>query len=54
MYCEVCGELITDVTVDGKTYKAKAIANNAMTKFGKYMCYNCAAEAKKNEEAELI
>ena len=54
LYCEVCGELITDVTVDGKTYKAKAIANNAMTKFGKYMCYNCAAEAKKNEEAELI
>ena len=54
IYCEVCGELITDVTVDGKTYKAKAIANNAMTKFGKYMCYNCAAEAKKNEESELI
>jgi len=54
IYCEECGELITDVTVDGKSYKAKAIANNAMTKFGKYMCYNCAAEAKKNEEAELI
>lgn len=52
IYCEVCGELITDVTVDGKTYKAKAIANNAMSKFGKYMCYNCATEAKKNEEAE--
>ena len=54
LYCEVCGELITDVTVDGKTYKAKAIANNAMTKFGKYMCYNCAAEAKKSEEVELV
>jgi len=54
IYCEVCGELITDVTVDGKTYKAKAIANNAMTKFGKYMCYSCAAEAKKSEEGELI
>ena len=53
IYCEVCGELITDVTVDGKTYKAKAIANNAMSKFGKYMCYTCAAEAKKSEE-ELI
>ena len=50
LYCEVCGELITDVTVDGKTYKAKAIANNAMSKFGKYMCYKCAAEAKKSEE----
>ena len=54
IYCEDCGELITDVTVDGKTYKAKAIANNALTKFGRYLCYNCAAEAKKMEEAELV
>lgn len=50
IYCEVCGELITDVTVDGKTYKAKAIANNAMSKFGKYMCYTCASNAKQSEE----
>ena len=42
LYCEVCGELIQDATIDGKTYKAKAIANNALTKFGKYMCYDCA------------
>lgn len=54
IYCEECGELITDVTVDGKTYKAKAIANNALTKFGKHMCYDCAAKAKKGEESELI
>ena len=53
IYCEVCGELIKDKTIDGKTYRAKAIANNALTKFGKYMCYECAAEAKQNEE-ELI
>ena len=52
LYCEVCGELITDHEADGKTYKAKAIANNALTKFGKYMCYDCAAEAKKAAEAE--
>lgn len=45
-YCEECGELITDATVDGKTYKAKAIANNAFTKFGKYLCYECAQKAK--------
>ena len=51
LYCEVCGELITDQTIDGKTYKAKAIANNALTKFGKYMCYDCAAEAKAEQEA---
>ena len=52
LYCEVCGELITDHDADGKTYRAKAIANNALTKFGKYMCYDCAAEAKKAAEAE--
>lgn len=50
IYCEVCGELITDKTIDGKTYKAKAIANNALTKFGKYMCYDCAAAAKAEQE----
>lgn len=52
LYCEECGELITDRTVDGKTYRAKAIANNALTKFGKYLCYDCAAEAKKAAEQE--
>ena len=52
IYCEVCGELVTDQTVDGKTYKAKAIANNALTKFGKYMCYDCAhAAAEESNES---
>lgn len=51
IYCEVCGELITDVTVDGKTHKAKVIANRALTKFGKYMCYDCASAAKAEQEA---
>lgn len=45
IYCEECGELITDVAIDGKKYKAKAIANNALTKFGKYLCYDCAKAA---------
>lgn len=49
LYCEECGELITDITVDGKTYRAKAIANNAFSKFGKYLCYDCAK--KKAEDA---
>ena len=48
--CEVCGCTIADVTVDGKTYKAKAIANNALTKFGKYMCYDCAKQAAAEQE----
>ena len=52
LYCEVCGELITDHDADGKTYKAKAIANNAFTKFGKYMCFDCASNAKAEQEAE--
>lgn len=50
LYCEVCGELITDHDADGKTYKAKAIANNAFSKFGKYMCWDCAADAKREQE----
>lgn len=50
IYCEDCGELITDH--DG--HKAKAIANNALTKFGRYLCYDCAVKAKKEQEAELI
>lgn len=50
LYCEECGELITDTVIDGKTYKAKAIANNALTKFGKYMCYDCATKAKEEQE----
>ena len=50
LYCEVCGELITDHEADGKNYKAKAIANNAFSKFGKYMCWDCAAAAKKEQE----
>lgn len=52
LYCDVCGELITDHETDEKTYKAKAIANNAFSKFGKYMCWNCAAEAKREQEEE--
>lgn len=50
IYCEDCGELITDH--DG--HKAKAIANNALTKFGRYLCYDCAVKAKKEQEEELV
>lgn len=52
IYCEVCGELVTDQIIDGKKYKAKAIANNALTKFGKYMCYDCAHNAAGEDGAE--
>lgn len=54
IYCEVCGELITDVTVDGKTHKATVIANRALSKFGKYMCYDCASAAKAEQEASDV
>lgn len=54
IYCEVCGELITDVTVDGKTHKAKVIANRALSKFGKYMCYDCASAAKAEQEGSDV
>ena len=50
-FCEECGEVITDKVVDNKTFKAKAIANNALTKFGRYLCFDCAQEAKRGAEA---
>lgn len=46
LYCEVCGELITD----HDKYSAKAIANNALTKFGKCMCWDCAHDAAAEME----
>ena len=52
LFCECCGDVITDYTADGKTYKAKAIANNAFSKFGKYLCFDCAQTAKAEQEAE--
>lgn len=47
-YCEKCGELITD---HGK-YKAKVIANNTLSKFGKYLCWNCAESMRAAAEQE--
>lgn len=52
-YCDECGELIEDVTIEGKTYRAKAIANNALTKFGRYLCYECAQKAKEAANGEV-
>ena len=48
--CEECGQVIADTLVNGKTFKAKAIANNALTKFGRYLCYDCVLDEKKAEE----
>lgn len=53
LYCECCGELIEDTVFDGKTYKAKAIANNALTKFGKYLCFDCARKEKEAADGTL-
>ena len=47
-YCEECGELITD---HGK-YKAKVIANNTLSKFGKYLCWECAESLRAEAEQE--
>lgn len=52
LYCEVCGELITDQVYEGKKYKAKAIANNAITKFNKAMCFDCYMLAKSEQEEQ--
>ena len=48
--CEDCGAVVTDREVDGKTYKAKTIANNAFTKFDRYLCYDCAKKAAEELE----
>lgn len=50
LYCEECGAEITDHEADGKNYKAKAIANNAFTKFGRYLCFDCATKAAQEAE----
>lgn len=47
-YCEECGELIAD---HGK-YKAKVIANNTFSKFGRYLCWDCADALKETEGGE--
>ena len=47
--CEGCGQVIEDTLVNGKTFRAKAIANNALTKFGRYLCYDCVLSEKETE-----
>lgn len=47
--CEECGQVIADTLVNGKTFRAKAIANNALTKFGRYLCYDCVLSEKETE-----
>ena len=47
--CEECGQVISDTLVNGKTFRAKAIANNALTKFGRYLCYDCVLSEKETE-----
>ena len=53
LYCEECGDLISDAVFEGKTYRAKAIANNAITKFGKAMCFDCYMAAKEAKTEEI-
>lgn len=47
--CEECGKIIADTLINGKTFRAKAIANNALTKFGRYLCYDCVLSEKETE-----
>ncbi len=47
--CEECGQVISDTLINGKTFRAKAIANNALTKFGRYLCYDCVLSEKETE-----
>lgn len=47
LFCKDCGQQITDY----EGHSAKKIANNALTRFGRYLCYECAVKAKTEEEA---
>ena len=49
--CECCGQTVTDRVVDGKKYAARAIAENARTKYGQYLCYDCYIERKESDDA---
>jgi len=46
--CEDCGQVITDR--DG--HRAAAIANRALTRFGVYLCMDCAKSRKEAAESE--
>ena len=45
-YCSECGAEITGAEIDGKIYSADIIANNSLSKFGKYLCIDCGHKAK--------
>lgn len=47
LICEDCGDPITDTVIDGKKFKANVIAERAVSKYGKKLCYVC---AKAREE----
>lgn len=51
-FCECCGELITEQVIDGKRRSAKAIANNAITRFNEALCWECYCKKKVEESAE--
>lgn len=51
-FCECCGELITEQVIDGKRRSAKAIANNAITRFNEALCWECYCKKKAEEGAE--
>ena len=51
-YCEDCGQLITGHEVNGKLYSNKVIANRALTKYGRCLCFDCAQKQEAGNGAE--
>ena len=49
LICADCGDLIEDTEIGGKVYKARVIAERAMTKYGKHLCYVCAKMREEND-----
>lgn len=50
--CTDCGAPVRDAEIGGKMYRAKAIAENARTKFGRVLCAECAAKAKEADHVD--
>lgn len=50
--CADCQAKIEDSIIAGKKYSGAAIANQSLTRFGRYLCPDCAAKAKEEHDGE--
>ncbi len=51
-FCEDCGEEIADEVINGKMFRAKAIAERSRSKYGRVLCMDCARAEKERLESD--